>query len=82
MAITQNLYELSAAADAPTRNWCGGNLGGDNETCVTTVPLAGTADSFAVGDSKPEGAGRELRMTGAELDSFALNWARSRCLAL
>lgn len=82
MTRKQNLYELSAAADAPAPNWCGGNLGGDNETCVTTVPLAGAADAFVVGDSKPEGAGHELRMTGAELDSFALKWARSRGLAL
>lgn len=75
-----NLYELSAATDAPTRKWCGGNLGGDNETCVTTVPLAG-ADAFIVGDSKPEGDGRQLRMTGTELDSFALQWAESRGLS-
>ncbi|MEU6318115.1 DUF397 domain-containing protein [Streptomyces sp. NPDC047009] len=76
-----NLYELPAAADAPAKKWCGGNLGGDNETCVTTRPLA-SVDAFVVGDSKPEGAGRELRMSGPELDTFALNWARSRSLAL
>ncbi|UXY33038.1 DUF397 domain-containing protein [Streptomyces sp. HUAS TT20] len=76
-----NLYEMHAAADTPARTWCGGNLGGDNETCVTTTPLA-EADAFIVGDSKPEGAGRELRMTGAELDSFALRWARDRGLKL
>jgi hypothetical protein len=75
-----NLYALPAAADAPAKKWCGGNLGGDNETCVTTVPLVGV-DAFAVGDSKPEGAGRELRMTGAELDSFALRWVKSRGLS-
>ncbi|WP_411090774.1 DUF397 domain-containing protein [Streptomyces sp. 049-1] len=79
--MQQNLYELSAA-DAPARKWCGGNLGGDNETCVTTVPLAGAPDAFAIGDSKSEGTGRELRMTGAELDSFAIEWARNRGLAL
>ncbi|MFF1702474.1 DUF397 domain-containing protein [Streptomyces sp. NPDC058252] len=77
---TPNLYELPAA-EAPARTWCGGNLGGDNETCVTTVPLAGV-DAFIVGDSKPEGAGNQLRMTGAELDSFAVKWANSRGLAL
>jgi hypothetical protein len=59
-----NLYELPAVADAPARNWCGGNLGGDNETCVTTRPLA-SVDAFVVGDSKPEGAGHELRMRGS-----------------
>ncbi|MFD4258413.1 DUF397 domain-containing protein [Streptomyces sp. NPDC058534] len=79
--MMQNLYEMSAA-DAPAKTWCGGNLGGDNETCVTTVPLVGAADAFAVRDSKSEGRGSELRMTGAELDSFAIEWARSRGLAL
>ncbi|WP_155054787.1 DUF397 domain-containing protein [Streptomyces blattellae] len=75
-----NLYELPAA---PTRakNWCGGNLGGDNETCVTTTPLAG-ADGFILCDSKPEGAGHHLRMTAAELDAFAVGWAKSRGLKL
>lgn len=76
-----NLYELPAAADAPVRTWCGGNLGGDNETCVTTTQLAGM-DAFAVTDSKPEGSGRELRMTGSELDTFAVRWARARGLTL
>ncbi|MEU3984856.1 DUF397 domain-containing protein [Streptomyces sp. NPDC026672] len=76
-----NLYEVPAAVDTPARTWCGGNLGGDNETCVTTTALAGM-DAYIVGDSKPEGFGRELRMTGAELDTFAVDWARSRGLAL
>ncbi|MFD6189052.1 hypothetical protein [Streptomyces sp. NPDC060275] len=77
----QNLYELSAA-DTPAKKWCGGNLGGDNETCLTTVPLVAAVDAFAVGDSKSEGRGHELRMTGAELDAFAIEWARNRSLAL
>ncbi|MBX9393054.1 DUF397 domain-containing protein [Streptomyces sp. TRM72054] len=80
-SLMQNLYELPVA-DAPAKKWCGGNLGGDNETCVTTVPLAGVVDAFAVGDSKAEGRGSELRMTGAELDSFAIEWGRSRGLEL
>ncbi|MGX1251743.1 hypothetical protein RKD48_004254 [Streptomyces ambofaciens] len=79
--MQQNLYALSAA-DTPARKWCGGNLGGDNETCVTTVPLAGAVDAYAVGDSKAEANGSELRMTGAELDSFAIERARNRDLAL
>ncbi|MER5549250.1 DUF397 domain-containing protein [Streptomyces sp. NPDC002589] len=77
-----NLYELPAAADAPANRWCGGSLGGDNETCVTTIPLKGAVDAFAVGDSKPEGHGSQLRMSGAELDTFAIEWARSRGLSL
>ncbi|MGW2550077.1 DUF397 domain-containing protein [Streptomyces sp. NPDC001635] len=76
-----NLYELAATTEAPARKWCGGNLGGDNETCVTTQPLTGV-DAFVVGDSKPEGAGREVRMSGAELDAFAINWVRDRGLTL
>jgi hypothetical protein len=77
----RNLYELATAQTQET-TWCGGNLGGDNETCMTTVPLAGVTDAFAVGDTKPEGRGNQLRMTGAELDTFAVEWARSRGLAL
>jgi hypothetical protein len=77
-----SLYDLPAVADAPARKWCGGNLDGDNETCLTTRPLAGAADAFIVGDSKPEGAGREVRMTGPELDSFAVEWATKRGLTL
>ncbi|MET9354469.1 hypothetical protein ABZY14_16005 [Streptomyces sp. NPDC006617] len=49
---------------------------------MTTIPLAGAVDAFAVGDSKSQGHGHELRMTGAELDSFAIEWARNRSLAL
>ncbi|MGW1961849.1 DUF397 domain-containing protein [Streptomyces sp. NPDC001935] len=75
-----NLYE-TPVADTPATTWCGGNLGGDNETCVTTTPLMGV-DAFVVGDSKPEGAGQQLRMSGAELDKFAIEWARERRLAL
>lgn len=74
-----NLYELSVVPDAPARKWCGGNLGGDNETCMTTRPLSGV-DAFVVGGSKPEDTGHELRMTGPELDSFALKWIRERGL--
>ncbi|MFF0139645.1 DUF397 domain-containing protein [Streptomyces sp. NPDC005227] len=75
-----NLYLLPAPA-APATTWCGGNLGGDNETCVTTTPLPGV-DAFVVGDSKPEGAGHQLRMSGAELDKFATEWVRGRGLPL
>ncbi|WAZ20139.1 DUF397 domain-containing protein [Streptomyces cinnabarinus] len=79
---TPNLYELHAATDATAEKWCGGNLGGDNETCLTTTPLAGAVDAFAVGDSKPQGAGIRLCMSGPELDSFAIEWAKARGLAL
>ncbi|MFI9772081.1 DUF397 domain-containing protein [Streptomyces sp. NPDC052415] len=75
------LYDLPEAVDAPTQKWCGGNLGGDNETCVVTTAIPGT-DGFVVTDSKPEGAGHRLCMTAAELDTFAVGWSRSRGLSL
>jgi hypothetical protein len=76
-----NLY-LLPASDAPATTWCGGNLGGDNETCVKTQPLTGAVEAFIVSDSKPEGAGHQLRMSGPELDKFAIEWARERRLSL
>ncbi|MDT9695380.1 DUF397 domain-containing protein [Streptomyces sp. P17] len=75
-----NLYELPVA-DGSAKKWCGGNLGGDNETCVVTTAIPGT-DGYVVTDSKPEGAGHRLCMTTDELDSFAIEWASSRGLAL
>ncbi|MER6098628.1 DUF397 domain-containing protein [Streptomyces sp. NPDC001728] len=52
---------------------CGGNGGTSNaESCVTLAPLAG--GGFALGDSKPEGTGRQLRMSEAELTAFAEAW--------
>ncbi|MDX3375187.1 DUF397 domain-containing protein [Streptomyces sp. ME02-6991-2A] len=41
---------------------------------------AGAEASFAIRDSKPEGAGKELRFTEAELDDFAAGWVRTRSL--
>ncbi|MDI9829663.1 DUF397 domain-containing protein [Streptomyces sp. KAU_LT] len=45
---------------------CGGNQGGDNETCMEIAPIPGAVDAFAVRDNKVEG-GPVLRFTGAEL---------------
>ncbi|MFK0063317.1 DUF397 domain-containing protein [Streptomyces werraensis] len=45
---------------------CGGNQGGDNETCMEIAPIPGVEDAFAVRDNKVEG-GPVLRFTGAEL---------------
>ncbi|MFD5938085.1 DUF397 domain-containing protein [Streptomyces griseus] len=77
-----NLYTLSApAADAFTA-YCGGNAGGSNETCVSLAAIPGAEASFVIRDSKPEGAGKELRFTEAELDDFATGWVRTRGLTL
>ncbi|WP_307715447.1 DUF397 domain-containing protein [Streptomyces sp. V4I23] len=48
--------------------------------CVDFAAIPGAADSFIVRDSKPEGAGKELRYTGSELDDFALGWVKRRGL--
>ncbi|MER5771012.1 DUF397 domain-containing protein [Streptomyces sp. NPDC001985] len=63
-------------------NFCGGNLGGEHETCVEIATIPGFAAGFAVRDSKPEGAGHELRFTADELDTFALGWAKRQGLTL
>ncbi|GGJ15391.1 hypothetical protein [Streptomyces brasiliensis] len=47
-----------------------------------TRPNGSAAAAYAVGDSKPEGTGRELPMTGTELDSFAIDRDSGRGLAL
>ncbi|MFG2639139.1 DUF397 domain-containing protein [Streptomyces sp. NPDC048362] len=71
-----NLYALSADG-VETTNFCGGPC---TEGCVDFAAIPGAADSFVVRDSKPEGAGKELRFTAAELDDFALGWVKNRGL--
>jgi hypothetical protein len=66
----------------PFENYCGGNQGGEHETCVEVGALTGSGTAFALRDSKPGGNGRELRFTAAELDDFALGWARRRALGI
>ncbi|MFF4168640.1 DUF397 domain-containing protein [Streptomyces sp. NPDC001744] len=52
---------------------CGGAGGTSNaESCLTLAELAG--GGYALGDSKPEGAGRQLRMSEAEITAFAEAW--------
>ncbi|MFE7578098.1 MULTISPECIES: DUF397 domain-containing protein [unclassified Streptomyces] len=77
-----NLYSLPVPEGSAFKQYCGGNLGGSNETCVSFAAIPGTESSFAIRDSKPEGAGQELRFTEAELDVFATGWARQRGLAV
>ncbi|MEU7328300.1 DUF397 domain-containing protein [Streptomyces parvus] len=77
-----NLYALSAPTPDAFADFCGGNAGGPHETCVSLAALPGTEASFVIRDSKPEGAGKELRFTGTELDDFATGWVRTRGLSL
>ncbi|MEU8570466.1 DUF397 domain-containing protein [Streptomyces pathocidini] len=69
-------------AGATFGKFCGGNLGGEHESCVEFAEIPGAAAAYVLQDTKSEGQGRELRFTGAELDQFALGWARQRGLAL
>ncbi|MEV5732977.1 DUF397 domain-containing protein [Streptomyces sp. NPDC052292] len=71
-----NLYTLPADG-VETTNFCGGPC---TEGCVDFAAIPGAADSYVVRDSKPEGAGKELRFTAAELDDFALGWVKNRGL--
>ncbi|MFC9244459.1 DUF397 domain-containing protein [Streptomyces sp. NPDC057136] len=63
-------------------NFCGGNLGGEHESCVEVGAIPGSATAFALRDNKPQGAGLELRFTEAELNDFALGWVKKQGLAL
>ncbi|GAA1007674.1 hypothetical protein GCM10009564_18190 [Streptomyces thermogriseus] len=74
--MNDNLYTLPVE-NIETTNFCGGPC---TEGCVDVAAIPGAADAFVVRDSKPEGAGRELRFTAAELDDFALGWVKSRDL--
>ncbi|WP_405616472.1 DUF397 domain-containing protein [Streptomyces sp. NBC_01511] len=72
-----DLYELSTD-EAEFTAYCGGNLGGENETCVEVAAIPGAVDAFAVRDSKATGG--DLRFTGSEMDTWAVEWARTRRL--
>ncbi|WP_433531853.1 DUF397 domain-containing protein [Micromonospora sp. CA-263727] len=76
-----NLYELPVNG-AKFTTYCGGNLGGDHESCAEVAPIPGAADGFVMRDNKPGGAGGNLRFTGSELDSFALRWVKDRGLTV
>lgn len=77
-----NLYALAVPESAAFEQYCGGNLGGSNETCVSFAAIPGAESSFVVRDSKPEGSGKELRFTEAELDAFTAGWVKRRGLAV
>ncbi|MEV7893458.1 MULTISPECIES: DUF397 domain-containing protein [Streptomyces] len=80
--MSGNLYALPIPAADAFATYCGGNAGGSNETCVSLAAIPGAEASFVIRDSKPEGAGKELRFTAAELDDFAAGWVRTRGLTL
>ncbi|PYC87749.1 DUF397 domain-containing protein [Streptomyces tateyamensis] len=71
-----NLYERDVTG--PFAALCGGGTNdGSMEDCISVAELAG--GGYALGDTKADGAGRELRMTRDEITSFAEAWlARER----
>ncbi|MDG4792396.1 DUF397 domain-containing protein [Micromonospora sp. WMMD1082] len=76
-----NLYALPVDG-AKFTTYCGGNLGGDNETCAEVAPIPGVADAFVVRDNKEGRSGAELRFTGSELDNLAVQWVKGRGLTV
>lgn len=78
---TPNLYGLSTEG-AEFTAYCGGNLGGENETCVEVAPIPGAVEAYAVRDNKPESTGGDLRFTGSEMDTWAVKWVRERGLTV
>ena len=77
--MTGDLYQMPSSGAEFTK-FCGGNLQSDQESCVEIAQIPGT-DGFIVRDTKPGGAGRELRFTTQELDTFARGYATQRGLA-
>ncbi|MFE6098623.1 DUF397 domain-containing protein [Streptomyces laurentii] len=67
-----DLYEREVTG--PFAALCGGGTDNDGnmESCITLAELRG--GGYALGDSKPEGTGRELRMSAAEITAFAREW--------
>ncbi|MEV7425950.1 MULTISPECIES: DUF397 domain-containing protein [unclassified Streptomyces] len=74
------LYSLPTE-EAAFESFCGGNLGGEHESCVEIAAVPGATFAYVLRDSKPEGAGRELRFTEAELNGFAAGWVKRQGLA-
>lgn len=76
-----NLYELSTDG-AEFTAYCGGNLGGENETCVEVAAIPGAVDAFAIRDNKSEATGGDLRFSGPEMDTWAVKWVQQRGLTV
>jgi hypothetical protein len=82
MAPNTNPYTLPTEG-AEFTAYCGGNLGGDNETCVEIAAHPSAADTFIVRDNKPEApAGTVLLFSGTEMDTWASKWVRDRGLTV
>ncbi|MER7752777.1 DUF397 domain-containing protein [Kitasatospora sp. NPDC097643] len=80
MATDLGLYDLKPVPGAERTAFCGGPC---TDGCVEITVL--TDNAFSVKDNKLTGRGLEspeLRMTGDELDAFALGWAERRGLSL
>ncbi|WP_432114958.1 DUF397 domain-containing protein [Streptomyces sp. S1] len=67
-----DLYEREVSGEFAAL--CGGGTDNDGnmESCITLAELHG--GGYALGDSKPGGAGRELRMSAEEITAFARGW--------
>ncbi|MDH6132609.1 hypothetical protein P3T37_001994 [Kitasatospora sp. MAA4] len=69
--MSENLYDRPVAG--PFAALCGGGTNdGSMEDCISLAELTG--GGYALGDTKPEGSGRELRMSREEITSFAEAW--------
>ncbi|MFI5803138.1 DUF397 domain-containing protein [Streptomyces sp. NPDC051561] len=66
-----NLYEQPL--DGAKFTTCGGNLGGEHETCAALAKIPGTT-GFVIQDTKTEGKGRELRFTQSEMDALVSSY--------
>lgn len=77
----ETIYSLPTGG-ARFENFCGGNLGGEHESCVEVGTIPGATPAYVLLDSKPEGTGRELRFTEKELDDFAVGWVKRQGLTL
>ncbi|MFE0420898.1 DUF397 domain-containing protein [Streptomyces sp. NPDC058953] len=76
-----SLYDLPLQG-AEFHSFCGGNLGGEHESCVEIGVIPGAVSAFVLRDNKPEGAGVELRFTAKELNDFVRGYARMQGLTL
>ncbi|MGW0734285.1 DUF397 domain-containing protein [Streptomyces sp. NPDC002851] len=70
--MSSNLYDREVTG--PYATLCGGGTDNDGtmESCITLAELHG--GGYELGDSKPEGAGRALRMSAEEITKFARGW--------
>lgn len=74
--MAKNLYDREVAG--PYSKFCGGGTDNDGnmEDCITIAELAG--GGYVLGDSKPEGGDRQIRMSADEITAFAEGWLAQR----